>query len=906
MGKNKRLPSPPTTVRALKPGQTVHLDLWGPSPVASRGGKRYFLTCYDDNSRRKIIYLLKGKSETTACVIEYVKLVENQLGTTVKLARSDLGGEFEAGKLDTFFKSKGIEHHQIPPTAHAQNGRVERAHLTIANDMRTLLVDSKLGPEFWADAATYAVYTRNRIPGKDQKESPEAIWYGRPPKMDHLQPFGADAFYRDYRVKGKLAARGRKARLLGYQPGTSYYRLLDVITTKTVQSRDVTFTEGGRSPSTPITPTTPLLPRKPTVQNQWESDHEDNVTEDEEEEEARARERPAIQPAVHGPPALHHPGWAYEEDPRYNREAAPSPELPDGEDESEDDTPAGPRRSGREHRVPARYAGIAYIAALTAGQRATSNPQTYQEARESNEWQHWDKAMNEELDKMKQYGVWEAVENDGQRTLDGKWVFTRKTDGTSGLPSAYKARYVVKGFRQIEGKDYSELFASVAHKDSIRVFLSIVNHLDLECHQVDIKGAFLNGVIDKLIYLTPPDGSDIPANKILRLNKSLYGLKQSPRLFNQTLDKWLRSTGMVPTTADSCVYVRRKDGNFLMLSVHVDDQLIAGNNLDELTEFKRQLNDAFECSDAGPVGYFLGFNIYRDRPNKRLYISQEHYIEALLEKYGMADCNPARTPLPSGFRPVAATEEEFAEAKDLPFPQIAGALLYAATITRPDISFAASVLCRFISKWNKSHWQAAKHLLRYLRGTTDLALTYDAKASQRVVLGYADADWGGCLDTRRSTTGYVFKTYGGTVAWKSRRQTTVALSTTQAEVLALTDAARQAEWLRQLLDDLGLGLATGDPLPILNDNMGAVLLSKHPHNHTGTKHFDIRTSYLREKRDDKTITVDHVASKNNHADILTKGLPAELGNDLRDQLGLLKVTKQPEVGTSGSVGNHVT
>jgi hypothetical protein len=135
--------------------------------------------------------------------------------------------------------------------------------------------------------------------------------------------------------------------------------------------------------------------------------------------------------------------------------------------------------------------------------------------------------MNEELDKLKQNGVWEAVENDGLRKLDGKWVFTRKTDGTSGLPSAYKAQYVVKGFRQIEGKDYSELFASVAHKNSIRVFLSIVNHLDLECHQVDIKGAFLNGVIDKLIYLTPLDGSDIPANKILRLNKSLYGLKQT-------------------------------------------------------------------------------------------------------------------------------------------------------------------------------------------------------------------------------------------------------------------------------------------------------------------------------------------------------------------------------------------
>jgi hypothetical protein len=161
------------------------------------------------------------QSETTACVIEYVKLVENQLGTTVKLAKSDLGGGFVAGKLDTFFKPKAIEHHQVPPTAHAQNGRVERAHLTIANDMRTLLVDSKLGPEFWADAATYAVYTRNRIPGKDQKESPEAIWYGRPPKMDHLQPFGdannpGGTDFLDQGVLAELEAKGVKICFCGH------------------------------------------------------------------------------------------------------------------------------------------------------------------------------------------------------------------------------------------------------------------------------------------------------------------------------------------------------------------------------------------------------------------------------------------------------------------------------------------------------------------------------------------------------------------------------------------------------------------------------------------------------------------------------------------------------------------
>jgi hypothetical protein len=147
---------------------------------------------------------------------------------------------------------------------------------------------------------------------------------------------------------------------------------------------------------------------------------------------------------------------------------------------------------------PARYA------AFTAALSATNIPQTYEEAQESSEWAHWSKAMDEELDKMKHCGVWEAVKNEGQRTLDGKWVFTWKIDGSTGLPSTYKVRYVVKGFRKIEGKDYNELFATVAHQDAIRVFLSIVNHLDLECHQVDIKGAFLNGIIDKLIYLTPP------------------------------------------------------------------------------------------------------------------------------------------------------------------------------------------------------------------------------------------------------------------------------------------------------------------------------------------------------------------------------------------------------------------
>lgn len=178
-----------------------------------------------------------------------------------------------------------------------------------------------------------------------------------------------------------------------------------------------------------------------------------------------------------------------------------------------------------------------------------------------------------------------------------------------------------------------------------------MNYLDYECDQVDIKGAFLNGDIDKEIFICPPEGSNVPATSVLKLKKSLYGLKQSPRLFNQALDKWLQSQGLRPTTADPCLYVQRSGKSVLLLSVHVDDQLIACNNRAELDEFKTKLNNKFECSDGGPAGYFLGISITRNRAKRQLHLAQTHYLETLLEQYGMTTANPARTPLPSR-RPI--------------------------------------------------------------------------------------------------------------------------------------------------------------------------------------------------------------------------------------------------------------
>ena len=315
MGKGTRQPSPESNVRAERPGDVVHVDLWGPSPVTSRAGNKYFLTCYDDYSRRKTIYLLATKAEAAEKLVGYIALVENQLGTTVKTVRSDLGGEFSSKQLRDYFVSRGIQHHTTPPAAHAQNGRVERAHLTIANDIRTLLLASGLGSEFWAEAAAYAVYTRNRVCGSGQDRSPEAIWCGREPKMSHLQPFGSQVFYRDHKVNNKLMARYREGVLLGYQDGSTYYRVLDKETQTLVTTRDAKFTD--RMPAKEVTSS-----ENNSTPVQWEISHTGESTEDEE------ITAPVTNPATEGPqvssvdelapqstgvvegaPVSGHPGW---------------------------------------------------------------------------------------------------------------------------------------------------------------------------------------------------------------------------------------------------------------------------------------------------------------------------------------------------------------------------------------------------------------------------------------------------------------------------------------------------------------------------------------------------------------------------------------------------------------------
>ena len=511
-------------------------------------------------------------------------------------------------------------------------------------------------------------------------------------------------------------------------------------------------------------------------------------------------------------------------------------------------------------------------------------PKSFKDAKVSAEWEHWQGAIQKELDNLEKYKVYEVVpRQDWMRILRAAWVFTRKLDD-KGQPGAYKARFVADGRGQAPGRDYVETHASVAHKASHRVLLAIACALDYEVDTVDIKAAFLNGVLKEEIFLEAPQGSGISRDRVIRLLRTLYGIHQAPREWNAKIDAWLRSQGFIPTDADPCVYRRDKEGHVIMMSLHVDDQMLISSSRPHLDQFKRDLNAAFETTDNGPISFFLAFHVTRDRPNRKLWISVEHYLATLLSDFDLDGVNAVKNPLPPGISLSVPSDDEFASSKHLPYRTLVAAILYAAQIARPDLLQPAALLARHLNKWGDAHWKALKHLCRYIKGTLNMALLYDGPAGERVLYGFADANWGGCPDTLRSTTGYLFRVFGNNVSYRSIRQATTAMSTAEAEYMASSDATREAIWLRRLLD--GLKLLPPGPTTIYNDNMGTIALSKNPVNHDRAKHIDLRVHFLREHCNAGTVDLVHVPSADNVADGFTKVQPVELFLHNRDAMGL--------------------
>ena len=429
---------------------------------------------------------------------------------------------------------------------------------------------------------------------------------------------------------------------------------------------------------------------------------------------------------------------------------------------------------------------------------------------------------------------------------------------------------------------------------------------------LDIKSAYLMARVTEDIYMSVPDGVTPPGpNLCLKLNKSLYGLKQAGRCWHKLLHKKMTELGMRQSVADPCLYLNDEDDEIMTANVHVDDCCICYSSEEKYQRFRKRLEKEFQISKSDDSNSFLGMIIERidvDKhgPNGPVLIHQRPYLEDILSRYNHQDCKPAATPSEPGLKlskeQMPTTAEEKAEMKDVPYRQCVGALLYLANCTRPDIAHAVGTCARFASNPGRVHWKALKHVLRYLAGTRDMGIAFGKKLSEGIphncIHGYVDGDWGGDTDDRRSTTGYVYVSYGGPVSWRSKKQASTALSSCESEYMAASEAAKEAVWLTRLLkEDLKLedvSLETrGDltekeyqgakPLTVFEDNVGCIGLSKNPVSHRTSKHIEIRYHFVRERVQDGSLKLVFIPSSENIADVLTKSTRKHTFLYLRDK-----------------------
>ncbi|KAH9668944.1 hypothetical protein KPL70_021590 [Citrus sinensis] len=820
--------------------------------VPSLSGSRYFMSLIDDYSRNVWIYILKTKDQALEKFKVWKSLVENQSGFKLKCLRTDNGLEFYSKEFEEYCQKHGIKRHKTVRFTPQQNGLAERMNRTLVDKTRCMLINSKLPRSFWAEAVNTASYLVNRSPSSAIGfKTPEELWKRKPANYQNLRVFGCPAYL--HINQGKLDARALKGVFVGYPDAVKGHKIWCKEQGKCIVSRDIVFHESA------------LL--------------KENVEHDTGLQDNPAANKQSVTSKVKVELLT---------DKGSEKEAASDNERATAESEEHEvsELPQVDLRSyqlardrvRREVRAPVRYgyADLIAYALLCADEVTIEEPTNFSEAMESVHCDKWLEAMQDEMESLQRNQTWTLIPNLGnKRLISCKWIFKRNEGIPDVEPPKYKARLVAREFTQREGVDFNEMFSPIVKHSSIRILLAMVALLDLELEQMDVKTPFLHGNLEEQILMAQPEGFECKGKEdyVCLLHKSLYGLKQSPRQWYRRFNNFMVSKGYHRSRYDSCVYFGGLDqGGVSYLLLYVDDMLIASKYKLEIERLKNLLKVEFEMKDLGNAKRILGMDIIRYRSAGTLFLSQEKYIKKVLERFEMQDCKPVQTPLGPQFKLSAApTSEDESQMNEFPYAQAVESLMYAMVCTRSDIAYAVSVVSRFLSCPGKVHWNAIKWIMRYLKGSSTCGLLYGKTKSDKIeVMGFVDSDFAGDLDRRKSTSGYMFVLNSYLISWKSSLQTVVALSSTEAEFIATTEAVKEAMWLRGLLNELWLNQKT---VQIFCDNQSAIHLVKNQMYHERTKHIDVKLQFIRDEVGKGTVVVSKIHTSVNPADALTKSLP---------------------------------
>ncbi|KAL0336693.1 UNVERIFIED_CONTAM: Retrovirus-related Pol polyprotein from transposon TNT 1-94, partial [Sesamum radiatum] len=543
------------------------------------------------------------------------------------------------------------------------------------------MAQENLPISFWGDVILTAAYILNRVPSKSVPSTPYELWHGRKPNLEGLHPWGSAGFLHSTSHQyGKLGPRASKLIFIRYCEHSKGYVMYCEYLNKgmaEIESRYVDFLEEDFPSISEVKGNLELYElRDPqggasiTVEG----------------------ETPHFYPVI-------------DEDNESNPKLSGSCSL-------EEHNSQNPQMRRSKHGgIPrSRYEieGKSFMCASVD----IDEPATYEEAVTSPNANECITAMKEEMSSMAKNNVWELVDlSTGRKTIRNKWVLKvkRKADGSI---NKFKVRLGVKGYTQKEGIDYEETFSPVVRFASVRLILAIVAYLDMELFQMDVKTAFLNGELDEEIYMDKPEGFQEMGLKrmVCRLKCFIYGLKQSSRQWYYQFHRAITSIGFTMIEEDHCVYVKRSVKNFLILSLYVDDILLAGNNMEMIVATQKWLSSTFEMKDMGEAEYILDVKIHRDRSKKLLSLSQEAYIKRIIERFRMHNANPVDTPMDKSCvlskEICPKTEEEKKHMTKIPYASAVGSLMYAMMCTRLDLSFAVGMVSRYQSNPGPNHWVA--------------------------------------------------------------------------------------------------------------------------------------------------------------------------------------------------------
>lgn len=922
--KTTRLPFPKKALKkSNKVLELIHTDVCGPMQVESFGKKKWLLTIIDDFSRYTVIYFLRNKSDVGESVKEYIAMVENKFGCKPKTIRSDRGGEYMAGELKQFFRTKGIATQYTAPYSPQQNGVAERKNRTLIEMARCMLTDAHLPYYLWAEAVSMANYIQNRTITKGADEIPHILWYGTKPSVVNWQIFGTKCYVHvPSEKRRKLDNTATQMIFIGYDSESKAYRCFDPVNRKLVISRDVRFVrnkthEDGvlvdlsskeEEEANDIDDESSLFDGERSFDSAENSSYKessdsaddadgdvtitnhsfyrdsDTSSESSTTDDSESSVETVI-PANFEATLDDEYGDLTDSfgdlsmtDTEATADTSGSEYLPSNLDSDETETEHSPRVSQRRTKgvPPQRYQANMIV-----------EPKSISDAFLSENKIQWIDAMKEEMQAMQSNNTWELCElPDGRNAIGCKWIFKAKTDA-NGNVNRYKARLVAQGFSQKFGTDYDQVFAPVARQTTFRILLSVASKENCMVHHMDVKTAFLNSKLKEEIYMKQPPGFESEKkNLVCRLKKSIYGLKQAAKAWNDEIRRVLTQEKFTQSKNDVCLYSKKVHGEWVFLLIYVDDIAIVTKSDAAMKNVKAMLSSKFKVQDLGEVKQYLSIEVTRDS-NGIYSLNQSKYIKKIVSDFGLSDAKASSIPIQVGYGKSKRDNNDDLLLSNVQYQKLLGCLLYVSVNTRPDIAASISILAQKISKPTQADWNELKRVAKYLKGTADLKLTLAQRNfSGEILIGYSDANWADNKNDRKSQSGHCFIVNGATVCWSSRKQPLVALSTCESEFIALSEACRAAAWIRRILIDLKQSVSGATT--IFEDNQSCLkLIEEEERLSDRSKHIDTRFHFVKDYISKGIVHCTYCPTENMLADVLTKPIAATKFEAFRKQF-LLK------------------